>query len=192
MARSVLSSTAMRRIIPLTILALMLASSVAFADRGRRGRDYRDHRDHRASPALRHHDGPTRREYRSRHTYPRSRSHKVVRTQPRPYVERRAVYARSGRFHFHAGVSRTYRRPVIRDRYYDYRYRPRLVVEVTDPVPGYVWVRGHWRWDGYEWIWVPGHYAVDPRYADPVGYDDYDRAAPYDDYDQPYDGGYRY
>jgi hypothetical protein len=21
-----------------------------------------------------------------------------------------------------------------------------------------VWVRGGWQWNGYEWIWYPGHF----------------------------------
>jgi len=25
------------------------------------------------------------------------------------------------------------------------------------------WQPGHWRWDGREYVWVPGHYAVRPR-----------------------------
>jgi len=53
-------------------------------------------------------------------------------------------------------------RPVIREHYYNYRYRPSLIVEDYGPRPGYIWVRGHWAWDGAEWIWTPGYY--DPTY----------------------------
>jgi hypothetical protein len=49
-------------------------------------------------------------------------------------------------------------RPVIRERYYNYRYRPSLIVENYAAMDGYVWVRGSWAWNGYEWIWQPGHY----------------------------------
>ncbi len=27
------------------------------------------------------------------------------------------------------------------------------------------WNPGHWRWDGREWIWVPGHYVERPHRA---------------------------
>ena len=49
-------------------------------------------------------------------------------------------------------------RPVIRERYYNYYRPPGLIVENYGPMDGYVWVRGHWAWNGYEWIWQPGHY----------------------------------
>ena len=67
-------------------------------------------------------------------------------------------------------------RPVIRQRYYDYRYRPQLIVENYPAQPGYYWVAGQWQWSGYEWIWQPGHYEPDASYVDPTygygaGYD---------------------
>ena len=51
------------------------------------------------------------------------------------------------------------------------------VVRVAPPAPRYEvvhplppdraarehWIPGHWRWDGREYVWVPGHYAVRPR-----------------------------
>jgi hypothetical protein len=43
-------------------------------------------------------------------------------------------------------------------RYYDYRYRPELIVENYGYRDGYIWVRGSWQWNGVEWIWYPGHY----------------------------------
>jgi hypothetical protein len=56
-------------------------------------------------------------------------------------------------------------RPVIREHYYNYGYRPSLIVEDYGPRDGYIFVRGDWQWNGYEWIWQPGHYEVDPAYA---------------------------
>jgi len=37
---------------------------------------------------------------------------------------------------------------------------PPLRVEVIPARPQYpvVWVRGHWRWNGFRWVWIPGHY----------------------------------
>src|SRR5262245_22854604 len=49
-------------------------------------------------------------------------------------------------------------RPVIRHRYFNFYSRPGLIVENYPPITGYYWVRGHWAWDGYEWIWTPGYY----------------------------------
>jgi len=89
----------------------------------------------------------------------------------RVVVRRQPVYVNNGRFVFHGGYTRTYSRPVIRHRYYDVRYRPQIVVENYDPVPGYIWVQGRWNWDGYEWQWVSGYYAVDTSYQDEY-YDD--------------------
>jgi hypothetical protein len=59
------------------------------------------------------------------------------------YVARRPMYVRS---------------PIIREHYYNYYRRPALIVENYGPMEGYVWVRGGWTWNGYEWIWAPGHY----------------------------------
>jgi hypothetical protein len=58
-------------------------------------------------------------------------------------------------------------RPIIHQRYYDYRYRPELIVENYGVRPGYYWVNGSWQWNGYEWIWYPGHYEPDPSYVEP-------------------------
>lgn len=30
---------------------------------------------------------------------------------------------------------------------------------VVQPRRGYVWVEGHWNWDGYQWAWVDGYWA---------------------------------
>ena len=80
------------------------------------------------------------------------------------------AYASNGRFHFRNGHSYNYVRPTFRHRYYDYRYRPQLIVESYQPVTGYVWVAGQWQWNGYEWLWVSGHYAIDPSYDDGIRY----------------------
>ena len=32
----------------------------------------------------------------------------------------------------------------------------------------YYWVGGYWRWNGYRYVWVRGHYAVRPT-AEPFG-----------------------
>lgn len=58
-------------------------------------------------------------------------------------------------------------RPIIRDHYYNYYRRPALIVESYGAMPGYYWVAGRWDWNGYEWLWQPGHYEPDPNYVDP-------------------------
>lgn len=65
------------------------------------------------------------------------------------------------------------RRPYIRERYFDYRIRPRIIVENYAPMTGYYWVNGQWSWDGYEWTWQAGHYEPDPNYVDPAYTDPY-------------------
>jgi hypothetical protein len=161
----------MRRII-LTMLSLTLFTGVAAADRWRRGRAQDTHwssggtvvRDsrHAGRDRVRVHDrrGHDRRGYDR--SYDRPRHHHV----------RRPIYALNGRFVFDGGVTRVYSRPVIHHRYRDYRYRPALVVEHCDPVPGYVWVQGSWSWNGYEWTWSAGYYAPDQSWEEPY-YDSY-------------------
>jgi hypothetical protein len=61
---------------------------------------------------------------------------------------------------FPGGVVRTYRAPVIRAHYYSYARRPALIVESYEPVPGYVWMHGNWRWNGAEWLWMPGYWGI--------------------------------
>jgi hypothetical protein len=42
---------------------------------------------------------------------------------------------------------------------------PALVYEPVPPGrPGWVWVRGHWAWNGARWFWVRGYWARAPRY----------------------------
>jgi hypothetical protein len=64
-----------------------------------------------------------------------------------------------GRYMFPGGVVRVYKRPMIK-HYYDVRMRPPIIVESYEPVAGYAWVGGNWRWGGAEWIWVPGYWQV--------------------------------
>ena len=137
----------MRRLI-LTAIALTLFGGVASADRWRGNHDRGRH------------------EGRDRVVV---RDHRWERQQPRRVVvQRRPIYINNDRFHFGNGRYYTYRRPVITRRYYDYRYRPQILVENYQPVSGYIWISGAWSWNGYEWIWTPGHYDVDPNY---YGYD---------------------
>jgi len=57
-------------------------------------------------------------------------------------------------------------RPVIRSHYYNYGYRPSLLVEDYGYRSGYIFVRGNWQWNGYEWTWMPGHYEPDPAFVE--------------------------
>lgn len=147
-----------------TLIALMAFGGVASADRVR-WRDTSDRsggtvvRDHRYRDVGRDRDR-TRYRYRDRVRVDRHRA-----VQPRYRYDRRPVYVNNGRFVFHGGVVRNYHRPVIRHRYYDYRYRPSLLVENYDPMPGYIWVQGKWTWTGYEWTWQSGYYAPDPSWS---------------------------
>jgi hypothetical protein len=142
----------------------MLVGGVANADRWRGQRDTSRNsggtvvRDHRSS-----YREPVRTNNRS--SYDRGR-----RTDYRNYnrvrVDRRPVYVNNGRFVFGGGVHRVYNRPVFRQRYYDYRYRPQIYIQNVDPVPGYIWIQGSWSWSGYEWIWTDGYFSPDPNYTD--------------------------
>lgn len=85
-------------------------------------------------------------------------------------VDRRAVRVVNGRYVFSGGVTYTYRRPVIRERYYNVRVRPQIIVESYPAQSGYVWVQGSWGWSGREWVWTSGYYAPDPNIT--VYYDD--------------------
>jgi hypothetical protein len=155
----------MRRII-LAAISLMLVGGVASADRWRGGRDTSRHsggtvvRDRRASDnSWTDNRRVERRDYRQYQNTNRVR------------YQRRPVYISNGRFSFGNGLVRVYNRPVIHHRYYDYRYRPQIIVENYDPVPGYIWIQGSWSWNGYEWTWTNGYYAPDPNYTDGY-YDD--------------------
>jgi hypothetical protein len=59
-----------------------------------------------------------------------------------------------------------YSRPYYGGRhYYDYHHRPALIFENVVTRPGFVWIRGQWTWNGYEWIWQPGHYVASAYYG---------------------------
>lgn len=148
----------MRRILPISLLALVLTGGVASADRWRDNDRGRNHGWHDRSGGVIVRDQHPRRVYRERYYGDRHRYRDRVR------VVRRPVYVNNGYFRFNNGYQRRYVRPVIRQRYYHYQYRPQIIVENYDPVPGYIWVQGRWDWNGYEWIWVSGHYAPDPNY----------------------------
>jgi hypothetical protein len=36
----------------------------------------------------------------------------------------------------------------------------RVEVIGARPAPGHVWLRGYWRWDHDDFVWVPGHWAL--------------------------------
>jgi hypothetical protein len=164
----------MRKIIPLTALVLGLSGGVALADRdhGRGGERHsapQNHvvvrGDHHASGAVvvRDHRGGYngyRGGYNGYNGYRGGyNGHVVVHNAPRYHgVVRRPIFVA---------------RPVIHRRYFSYYQRPSLIVENYSAMPGYFWVPGTWTWNGYEWIWQPGHYQPDPNYIDP-GYDAYD------------------
>lgn len=153
----------MKKLVPFTVLAMLLTTSVASADR--RGHDRRD--DRRGGDRRGHVD---RGDHRQRDHRPRI----VVRDRRHDRndrYQRRPVYVRGGSFHFHGGIVKRWRAPVIRQRYFDVRYRPAPVVEYYDTMPGYVWRAGHWQWTGYEWTWQAGYYDVDPAYGQGYGYD---------------------
>jgi hypothetical protein len=41
----------------------------------------------------------------------------------------------------------------------------RVEAETVSPGPGYVWTRGYWRWNGADYVWVPGGWVERPRPA---------------------------
>lgn len=165
----------MRRII-LSLVVLASLGGVAAADRG--GPYVRDHRGGtyvqphaRAQPRARY-------EYRQRYTHrPRytNSSRYVVRpsyryTRPAYRYVRRPIYVQ---------------RPVIAVRYYNYAQRPALIAESYPPMAGYYWVPGHWDWNGYEWIWNPGHYEPEVQ-----GHSHPEYSPQYQQQYQSYDDGY--
>ncbi len=157
----------MLKLVPLTALALGLSSGVALADHPRgeyRGESRGDRRavvEHRA-PVVRDHG-------RDFHGGGEWRGRTVVR-EGREFrgggrVVVREPYRRDYRVVRHPiFVSR----PIIRGHYYNHYRRPSLIVESYGAMPGYYWVAGQWSWNGYEWLWEPGHYQPDPSYVDPA------------------------
>jgi hypothetical protein len=59
-----------------------------------------------------------------------------------------------------AEVSRD-RRELRRDEahYWNRNMRPSPRQERFEYRHGFNFVRGEWRWNGYEWVWAPGHYV---------------------------------
>jgi WXXGXW repeat (2 copies) len=41
----------------------------------------------------------------------------------------------------------------------------RVEAETVSPGPGYVWTRGYWRWNGADYVWMPGVWVERPRPA---------------------------
>ena len=177
------------RFLSLTILAVILSTGAASADRDRRKDDNRRPvvRDNRSQPVVRDNRRPVvvrdnrRRVYtpnrtvvRGGRTYvTRPRYTGVVRTN-RVIVDRRPLYVNNGTFRFHNGRTVVYQRPVITTRYYNYRVRPQIIVENYPSQYGYIWVSGSWGWNGGEWIWSGGHYEADPAYKVYYNDDSYD------------------
>lgn len=156
----------MRRHLGTISLVFVLSTGIAAASPHGGGAAVHDHRaaggavvrDHRASPG----GGAVVRDHRS---YAGNRA--VVRDHRGDgrmvaREHRGPVRVAGGRYVFPGGVVRTYRAPVIRTHYYSYARRPALIVETYEPVPGYAWIHGNWRWSGVEWLWVPGYWEVAP------------------------------
>jgi hypothetical protein len=54
--------------------------------------------------------------------------------------------------------------PVVRFTYVEREPPPVRYERLPDPPsPEHHWVAGRWRWDGREYIWVPGYYQARPR-----------------------------
>lgn len=134
-------------------IVFFLCSGVAVA--GRHGEGAAVVRDHRSG------GGAVVRDHRS-HGDSRTvvRDHRGQRAAPGVREHRGPVRVSRGRYVFPGGVVRTYRAPVIRQHYHSYYHRPALIIESYEPVPGYAWVHGDWRWSGAEWLWVPGYWVV--------------------------------
>jgi hypothetical protein len=44
-------------------------------------------------------------------------------------------------------------------RYFERSVRPERRFERFEARRGFRFIRGEWTWNGYEWIWAPGHYV---------------------------------
>lgn len=141
----------MRRYLGTIGIVFLLSTGIAAAGpRGGGGAAVRDHRSVGSGAVVRDH-----RSYAGGGAAVRDhRAGTVVREHRGP------VHVSGGRYVFPGGVVRTYRAPVIRAHYYSYYRRPALIVESYEPVPGYMWMHGNWRWNGVEWLWLPGYWAV--------------------------------
>jgi len=174
----------MLKILPLTALALGLSSGAAFADRGHGG-DHRGRSEHRGdrggSVVVRDHGRGNTVVVRDHDRGNWRGNTVVVRDHDRGNWRGNNVVVRDHRDHGWRGGSRVivrgeprYRnvvrrpiyvsRPVIHHRYYNYYRRPAVIFENYNAIAGYYWVSGSWSWNGFEWIWTPGHYEPDPSY----------------------------
>ena len=50
------------------------------------------------------------------------------------------------------------------ERYRDYRARPAVRFERHEQRRGFRWVGGEWRWNRFEWVWLPGHFVRAARW----------------------------
>lgn len=168
----------MLKFIPLTALALGLSSGVALADHHGGSHAGGDHRavvvERHASPVVRDH-----RDFHGGGVVVRGghdwHGGGVVVRDGHDWHGGGHVIRGGGYYGGYARRPIYVHRPVIRERYYDHYRRPSVIVENYGPVAGYYWVAGSWQWNGYEWLWQPGHYEPDPSYVGAAydgGYDD--------------------
>lgn len=147
----------MKRII-ITLLALVTLGGVASADRGRPPTV----RDHRSGGVVVQPAPGYQRRYQW-HQQPRYNQNYRYQRPGYRYYSRPSYYTRG--YGYYAPRPIYVRRPYIQYRYFNYYQRPSLIVERYPSIAGYIWVAGQWSWDGYEWIWQPGHYEPDPSYT---------------------------
>ena len=41
--------------------------------------------------------------------------------------------------------------------------RHEVIIAAPGPRDRFAWVEGHWRWDGHDYDWIPGHWIKRPR-----------------------------
>jgi hypothetical protein len=170
----------MKKLIPLTALALGLTGGVALADRGHDvGRaatvEHRSNASHGTTTVIRDHDNGNRGNWNHGNTVVVRDNHYGNRGWNggnRVIVNDRYGHGYGRGYGYGYARRPIYvSRPIIRERYYNYYRRPALIVENYNAQPGYFWVAGAWTWGGAEWIWQPGHYQPDPNYVEQGGYD---------------------
>ena len=76
-----------------------------------------------------------------------------------PRNETRGQERREERHEVRREERRDVRREEVRERYFDRAHRPAVRAERFEHREGFRWVGGQWSWNGYEWIWMPGHYV---------------------------------
>lgn len=159
----------------LSALVLALTGGAAMADRGHGGRSWGG--GHASGGVVVHNNGGFHGEARGGewrgHDHDGWRGHEVH--ENRGWNGGGRVIVHEGgwrgepRYYHNRGYARAniwMPRPMIRTHYYNYGYRPSLLVEDYGYREGYIFVRGNWQWDGYEWVWQPGHYEPDPAYVE--------------------------